>query len=124
MTKPIFHRSMMDTLQTTNLWLDSILILFSRYVNIGWIEHGNPDYTYLKDIETKIEKAIAKVAKIPTAAAQIAFIKEEKFIQCISNWFYGTKVKGDGIIIQTTKNYYKPALNLLRVTSSIVNVLA
>ena len=79
-TEPILHRFMMNMLQAVYLWLDSELILTLWHVDIGWVEHGNLDYTYLKDIETKIKKAIAKVAKNPTAVAQFALFKEEKYI--------------------------------------------
>ena len=121
MTEPIIHRFMMNMLQAGNLWLDSEVILASRHVDIGWVENSNLGYTSFKDIETIIEKAIAKVAKNnSTAVVQFALIKEEKFIECILNQFYGAKVTGDGRKIQTTNNYYKPALNLLGIIPSTV----
>ena len=65
-------------------------------------------------METKIETAMAKAAKgNHTVVAQFALIKAEEFIRCIPNLFYGTIAQSDGILIQTTNNYYKNTLNLL-----------
>ena len=69
MTELTLHKSMKNTLQVDNLWLDSELISASRFITIGWLEHDNSTYTYFKDIEN-IEKAMAEAAKEnPTAAA-------------------------------------------------------
>ena len=71
MMELILRKSMMNTLQADNLWLDSPEILALRYGTIGWLERGNPTYTYFKDIETKIETAMAKATKRnPTAVKQ------------------------------------------------------
>ena len=56
----------------------------------------------------------------PTAVAQFVSIKEEKVIQCISNQFSRTRAQNEGVLIQTTNNYYKYTLNLLRTISSAV----
>lgn len=70
---------MMNTLQAANLWLDSELILALRHVTIGLLEHDIHNYTYLKDIETQIEKTMVEAAKRNlTAAAQSALIKGKK----------------------------------------------
>ena len=53
-----------------------------------------------------------------TAAAQFALIKVERFTRCIPNQFIGTRAQSDGVLIQTTNNYYKYALNLLGMISS------
>ena len=99
--------------------MDSEVLLASRFVTIEWLECGNPTYTYLKDIETKLEKAMAKTATgNPIAAVQFALIKAEQIIRCIPNKFFGTRAQSDGVLIQTTNNYCQYALNLLGMVSS------
>ena len=80
-TEKGLHKSMMNTLQQTNLELDSKITSAKRSVDVGWVENGNPDYTYHQETATKDQTAITTVAtENPTAAAQFAMIKGDKFI--------------------------------------------
>ena len=107
---------MKNTLQQENLWLDSDKIVASRYDDVGWVEKCNPEYTYTHEITTKIEQAIIKEAEEnSTATAQLALIKGNNLIWCVSKKIFGTTVVRETTVIQTTNNNYKTILKLLEM---------
>ena len=119
MTEQELQKSIKNTLQHANLWLNNKTIETWRPSDMGFLEKSNSEYTYTHKITTDVVQAITKEAETnPAAAEQLALIKGENFIWCVSKKIYGKKVVGNGIAIQITINNYKPVYKLIKMLPS------
>ena len=100
MTEQSLQKSMKNTLQQENLWLNSNKIAASRYDDMGFVKKSNLEYMYIHKVTTKIVQAIIKEAEEnPTTAEQLALIKGDNLIWCVSKKIYRMKVIGETIVI-------------------------
>ena len=70
MTEQGLQKSMKNTLQQVNTWLNSNGIAASRYDDMGFIEKSNPEYAYTHKITTEIKQTIIKEIEENLTAAE------------------------------------------------------